>query len=79
LITAVISKLLHEQVDAILILPRFMRVWSAMLECLPLVAITELPYYSKLYTIGSRAPKYMLGQGKDKPICLLNAYLVRFT
>ena len=49
-----------------------------MLEQLPVVAIHELPYYNNLYTIGSRAPEYMQGQGKDKPIYLFTAYLVRF-
>ncbi len=32
----------------------------------------------KLYTIGSRAPKYMQGTGKNKPIYLFTEYLVRF-
>lgn len=67
-----------EQVDAVLILPRFMRFWTAMLQRLPIVARSELPYYAKLYTIGSRAPRRMQGTGKDKYILLLNAYLVKF-
>ena len=78
LIGAVISKLLVEQVDATVVLPRYLRFWTAMLQRLPIVASCQLSYYSKLYTIGSRAPKYMQGHGKDKPIYLFNAYLVRF-
>jgi len=79
LIGAVINKLLVEQTNAIVILPRFLRFWTAMLEQLPVFAIHELSYYSKLYTIGSGAPKYMQGQGKDKPIYLFTAYLVTFS
>lgn len=78
LIGAVIGKLLIEQVNAIVVLPRYMRFWTAMQQRLPIVARCELSYYAKLYSIGSRAPKYMQGQGKDKPIYLFNAYLVRF-
>lgn len=56
-----------EQTNAIVILPRFMRFWTAMLKQLPVFATHELSYYSKLYTVGSRAPEYMQGQGPDKP------------
>ena len=59
LIGAVINKLLAERVDAILILPKFMRYWTAMLGLLPVVAKHELSCCAGLYTIGSRAPKYM--------------------
>ena len=76
---AVINKLMFAKVDAILILPRFMRFWAAMLQQMPVFAEYELPYYSKLYTIGSRAPKYMQAQGSDKPIYLFTAYLVKYT
>ena len=57
LIGAVINKLLAEQTNAIVILPRFLRFWTAMLKQLPVFAVHELSYYDKLYTIGSRAPK----------------------
>ncbi len=79
LIGAVINKLLAEQTNAIVILPRFLRFWTAMLKQLPVFAVHELSYYDKLYTIGSRAPKNMQGQDKDKPIYLFTAYLVKFS
>ena len=77
LIGAVINKLLAKQTNAIVILPRFLRFWTAMLKQLPVFTVHELSYYNKLYTIGSRAPKYMQGQGMDKPIYLFTAYLVK--
>ena len=78
LVGAVINKLLLEKVDAILILPRFLRFWTAMLRQLPFAAVYDIPYDGQLYTIGCRAPKYMQGKGEDKPIYLLTAYLVNF-
>ena len=78
LVGPVISKLLLERVDAIVVLPRCLCFWTAMLKLLPIVAKCELPYYAKLYTIGSSAPRYMQGTGKSKPIYLFNAYLVKF-
>ena len=48
-----------------------------MLQQLPIFAEYELSYNSKLYTIGSRAPKYMQAQGCDKPNHLFTAYLVK--
>ena len=68
LIGAVLNKLLVEQVNAIVILPRFLRFWTAMLKRLPIVREMPIEYYSKLYTVGSRAPRCMQGQGPDKPM-----------
>ena len=76
LIGAVISKLLHEQVNLILIVPHFLRYWAAMIQQLPVVDIVQLPYHAGLCKIGSRAPKSM--QGKNKPRISLTAYLVQF-
>lgn len=78
LIGAVINKLLAEPVNAILVLPRFLRFWTAMLEQLPVFGVHEIAYHHKLYTIGSKAPRYMQGQGNDRPVYLLTAYLVKF-
>ena len=52
LISAVPDKLWLEPVDASLILPSFMRCWSAMLSQLPIKAVHELSYHASLYTIG---------------------------
>ena len=52
LIGAVINKLLLEQVNAIVILPRFLRFWTAMLRKLPVFAVHEMVYSGRLYTIG---------------------------
>ncbi len=76
LIGAVISKLLHEQVNAILIVPHFLRYWSAMIQQLPVVDIVQLHYHAGLYEMGSRAPKNM--QRRNKPRISLTAYLVQF-
>ena len=76
LIGAVINKLLFEEVDAIFIVPRFMRYWAAMLKQLPIKAVQELSYHASLYSIGSRAPSHM--QGVNKPVYILTAYLVKF-
>ena len=76
LVDAVINKLLLEHVDAILILPRFMRYWAAMLGELPTVAVHELPYFAGLYTIGSRAPQHMQDE-HNKPVYLPTAYRVK--
>jgi len=76
LIGAVISKFLHEQVNAILIVPHFLRYRAAMIQQLPVVDIVQLPYHAGLYEIGSRAPKSM--QGKNKPRISLTAYLLQF-
>ena len=76
LLGAVISELLHEQVNAILIVPRFLRYRSAMIQQLPVVDIAQLPYHAGLYEIGSRARKSM--QGKNNLRISLTAYLVQF-
>ena len=75
MIGAVINKLMFEQVNAIFIVPRFMRYWTAMLRQLPIVAVHELPFKPNMYSIGSRCPKSMQ---LNKTTFLLNAYLVRF-
>lgn len=75
LIGPVLNKLVFEQVNAILILPSFMRYWVAMLHRFPVVAFHEMPYHANLYSIGSRAPASMQ---TNKPIYRLTAYLVRF-
>ena len=59
LIGAVINKLLSEQVDAVLILPKFMRYWVPMLQQLPVVGEHELSWFDGMYSIGSRAPDHM--------------------
>ena len=56
LVGCVISKLLVERVNAILVVPVFMRYWTAMLRQLPIVDQVRLSYHEGLYTIGSRAP-----------------------
>ena len=76
LIGAVINKLPSDKVDAILVVPKFMQYWAAMLRQLPINAVQELSYHASLYTIGSRAPKQL--QGVNKPIYILTAYLVKF-
>lgn len=76
MIGAVLNKLLFEQVNAILILPSFMRYWVAMLKWLPIVASHRLSYHAALYTIGSRAPVNMQ---TTKPVYLLTVYLVKFS
>ena len=76
LIGAVIIKLLAEQVNAIVVLPRFLLFWTATISQLPVLGVHELAYYHRLYTIGSRAPNYM--QGQNKPIYLFTAYFVKF-
>jgi len=75
LLGAVINKLLSEQVDAILISPKFMRYWVAMLWQLPIVNERELSWFDGMYSIGSRAPDHMKN---SKPKYVLTAYLVRF-
>lgn len=76
LLGAVISEVLHEQVNAILIVPHFLRYRSAMIQQLPVVDIVQLPYHAGLYEIGSRARKSM--QGKNNTRISLTAYLVQF-
>ena len=75
LIGSVIHKLLQERVDAILIVPKFIRHWTAMLAHLPVVDVYELSYHVGLYTIGSRAPVSMQ---KNLPRYPLTAYLLGF-
>ena len=57
-----------EQVDAILIVPKFRRYWQALMWELPVVAQFDLQFHDRLYTIGSRAPPSMK---LNKPGCLL--------
>ena len=78
LIGAVINKLLAEQVNAVVLLPSFLRFWTAMIRQLPVFGVHALAYYHKLFTIGSRAPNYMQGQGRDRPCHLFTAYFVKF-
>ena len=72
LIGAVINKLLSEQFDAILMLPKFKRYWVPMLQQLPTV---DGHGFDDMYSIGSRAPDHMKN---SKPKYALTAYLVRF-
>lgn len=37
-----------------------------MLEQLPVLAVHGINYYSKLYAIKFREPKYIQGQGEDR-------------
>ena len=71
---AVVNKLLSEQVDAILILPKFMRYWVPMLQQLPVLDGHECSWFGGMYSNGSRAPNDM----KDShPQYVLTAFLVR--
>ena len=75
LIGAVINKLLSEQLDAVLILPKFMRYWVPMLQQLPVLDGHECSWFGGMYSNGSRAPNDM----KDSnPQYVLTAFLVRF-
>ena len=66
-----INKLLSEQVDAILISPKFMRYWVAMLWQLPIVNERELSWFDGMYSIVSWAPDHMEEQQAQKCIdCL---------
>ena len=56
-----------------------MHFWYSMLQRLLVIAKYEINSYSKLHSIGSRAPQYMQGHGKDSSIFLLHAYLVKLT
>jgi len=73
---AVIDKLLHERVNAILIVIYLLRYWTAMLQQLQAVDVVQLPYYAGLYGMRSRAPKNM--QGNNKRRTSLTAYVVQF-
>ena len=46
-------------------MPRCIHFWSAMLDRLPVAAVTDLPFYSQLHTIGSRTPKHMQRQARS--------------
>ncbi len=75
LVGQVIGKLLLEQTDAILIVPRFRRYWQVLLRSLPIIAQHELKYHNRLYSIGSRAPVNMKS---NKPIIQFMAYRISF-
>lgn len=76
LIADVLNKVILERVDAILVLPKFIRFWQAMLKRLPCIASHVVKYHDKVYTIGSRAPKAMQDH---KPVIHLTAYRICFT
>ena len=77
LVGQVIGKLLLEQTDAILIVPRFRRYWQVLLRSLPIIAQHELKYHNRLYSIGSRAPVNMKSIA-NKPIIQFMAYRISF-
>ena len=61
-----------------------MRLWTAMLVLLPVVARYELSRYASLYLldvlhirVGARHPATSQDRN-NKPICILTAYLARF-
>lgn len=70
-----VAKSLSEQVDANLILPKFMRSWVAMSLQLPGAEECGLSWFDGMYSIGYRAPDHMKS---SKPEYVLTAYLVRF-
>ncbi|DBA68129.1 TPA: hypothetical protein ACH3X2_013937 [Trebouxia sp. C0005] len=70
-----VINILTEHVDAIFILLRFIRHWTAMISSLPVEDIHELSYHAGLYTVGSRAPESMQHNSPRYP---LTAYLVAF-
>ena len=55
IIGSVMNKLMLEQLNSNLIVPKFTRHWTAMLAHLPVIAQNELSYPVVLYTICSRS------------------------
>lgn len=75
LIGAVLSKLLIEQVNAILIVPKQLKFWVSMLSKLPIASSYDIGYHKGLYTLGSKVPaKWHI----NVPRVPLMAHLVRF-
>ena len=72
---AVLSKLLVEQVNAILIVPKQVKFWVSMLNRLPIVSSYDMGYHKGLYTLGSKVPVMWHANAPRVP---LMAHLVRF-
>lgn len=75
LVGAVLNKLLHERVNAILILPKHMKYWVSMLSQLPIVSTHDMGFHKGLYTLGSKVPR---SWHSNQPRIPLMAYLVHF-
>ena len=75
LIGSVLGKLHIEQVDAILVVPKFRMYRQALIWQLPIIAEIDLQFHDRLYTIGSRAPP---GMKLNKPVIHFTAYRISF-
>ena len=75
LIGAALNKLRLEQVNAILIVPKYMRYWVSLLQQLPVVARHELVFHKGLFNVGSKAP---VQWKQTLPRTPLVAYLIKF-
>ena len=75
LIGAALNKLRLEQVNAILIAPKYMRYWVSLMQQLPVVARHDLGFHKGLFSVGSKAP---VQWRQTLPRIPLVAYLIKF-
>lgn len=68
LIGPVLNKLQLERVNAILILPKYMRVWVSVLQQLPVVQQRDLGFHKGLFSVGSKARSQWLQEMPRIPL-----------
>lgn len=54
-----LNKIRLEEVDTILVVPHAAKVWTPLLEALPIAAACVLEPAAHAYTLGSHVPEYM--------------------